>query len=298
MILRACAVGLVLATPAAAQEAPTWDDVGALFADRCVMCHSGDYAPLGLRLDALDSALAGSENGPVLIAGQPEASPLIGRLRGTIQPQMPMDGPPFLDEAQIALVADWITAGMPAGTGGAPAATEPAPPRPAGEVWFDEVEGIFLQRCAKCHSDGSIMGAPPEGLRLSSLEVILQGNERAVIVPGQARLSLVWRHVAGVQEPRMPFDGPPFLSDEEVALIAAWIDGGARDGAGQPAPMPVGAEIRIEGRMSGPDAMEGVPLIVDGRTRIDDRPESGAWFELRGVIGADGSVIATRLRER
>ncbi|NHB75886.1 c-type cytochrome domain-containing protein [Rhodobacter calidifons] len=68
----------VLATPGAAQD---FDRVGALFADRSVVCHSGEDAPLGLRLDTHAGVLAGSENGPVAMAGDP-ASPLLQRLRG------------------------------------------------------------------------------------------------------------------------------------------------------------------------------------------------------------------------
>jgi mono/diheme cytochrome c family protein len=49
------AAGILLALaafPSAAQEAPAWSEVEALFAERCVMCHSGDAPPLGLRLDS------------------------------------------------------------------------------------------------------------------------------------------------------------------------------------------------------------------------------------------------------
>ena len=92
------------------------------------MCHSGETAPLGLRLDSLEHALQGSENGPVLVAGDPEASELIKRLKGLSQPRMPLTGPPFLDQAQIAMIEEWIEAGMPAGETAA-TETEPEPTR-------------------------------------------------------------------------------------------------------------------------------------------------------------------------
>ena len=296
-MIRAGLLLAVLPAGLAAQEAG-WAQVGALFAERCIMCHSGDYAPLGLRLDSYAGALAGSDNGPVLIAGDPAGSALIGRLEGRITPRMPLDGPPFLEPGQIALVAAWIAAGMPEGAPVAALAMPPAPVRPEGQVWFDAVEPILLQRCAKCHSDNGILGAPPEGLRLTTLGQAMAGGERAVIVPGQAALSPLWRHVAGLEHPRMPFDGPPWLTDDEIARIGAWIDGGARDAAGVVQVLPPGTEFRIEGRLTGPDQIDGGDFAVTGDTRIDDALVPGRTYELRAVIGADGQVIATRLRER
>jgi mono/diheme cytochrome c family protein len=103
--------------------AQTWAEVSALFDARCTGCHSGDYAPLDLSLDSHDAVLRGSENGPVLVTAAPETSPLIGRLRGTIAPRMPLNGPPWLDDAEIARITAWIAAGAP----GPVAAQAPAP---------------------------------------------------------------------------------------------------------------------------------------------------------------------------
>lgn len=107
--------------------------------------------------------------------------------------------------------------------------------RPPGEVWYSDIEPIINQSCVKCHSDGSILGAPPEGLRHSSYETVIAGGDRLALVPGNAGASKVWRHVAGIETPRMPFDGPPFLEDNQIVLIERWIDGGARDAEGNPA---------------------------------------------------------------
>lgn len=35
------------------------------------------------------------------------------------------------------------------------------------------------------------------------------------------------RRIRGSARPRMPLDGPPYLSEAEVALISRWIDAGA-----------------------------------------------------------------------
>ncbi|WP_191090181.1 c-type cytochrome domain-containing protein [Histidinibacterium aquaticum] len=288
------ALGLAAGAPAAAQ---TWADVAPIFEERCTVCHSGEFAPLGLRLDSFDSAVAGGDNGPVLFPGEPEASPLARRVRGDTEPRMPFDGPPWLEPDQIALIEGWIAAGLPEG-GPVEANPEDVPTSPTGEVWFGEIAPILSQRCVKCHSDQSILGAPPEGLVLADHTRVIAGGERAVVVPGQPQLSLLWRHVAGLEDPRMPLDGPPFLSDEEIALLGDWIEGGARDQEGSPASPPGGAEVRIEGTLTARQEIDGGRFEVAADARIEDALTVGQTYEMRGTLGADGTVIATRLRAR
>ncbi|MCU0829443.1 MAG: hypothetical protein MUE52_19170 [Tabrizicola sp.] len=291
--------GLVLALacvagPGAAQD---FAEVGALFAERCVVCHSGADAPLGLRLDTLEGVLAGSENGPVVVAGD-AASPLLQRLRGEAEPQMPLDGPPFLDPAEIAIVEAWVMAGMPDGD----VALAPLPdrqrPAPGEPVRWADVEPIFLKACIKCHSDNSKLGAPPEGLRLDSLASVLQGGERLAVLPGNPEMSELWRRVVGLADPRMPFDGPPWLPEEDIRLIRDWIEQGAPDAEGVAAPIPVGAQVRLRGVLTGEAEIDGARFVIDGSTRVDDRPRIGDEAEMRGVVQPDGSVVAERFRDR
>ncbi|WP_103257511.1 c-type cytochrome domain-containing protein [Tabrizicola aquatica] len=293
--MRGLALALAcLAGPGAAQD---FDQIGALFVDRCVMCHSGEDAPLGLRLDSLDGVLAGSENGPVVAAGD-MASPLLQRLRGEAEPQMPLDGPPFLDPDQIAMVEAWVTAGMPAGTAATTPVAERRRPAPGEPVLFSDVQPIFLKACVKCHSDNSKLGAPPEGLRLDTLENILTGGEWLAVLPGNPEMSEVWRRVAGLADPRMPFDGPPWLPDEDIRLIRDWIAQGAPNAEGVAAPIPVGASVRLRGILTDDTEIDGARFTVDAKTRVDDRPGVGDEAEMRGLVQPDGSVRADRLRDR
>lgn len=308
-------VVVALATPlAAAQDAPAPPglpaDVAALFDQRCTLCHTGDGAPLGLRLDDLDGALAGSERGPVVVPGDPGASELIARLRGTSQPRMPLTGPPFLSDEEIAMVATWIASGAP--TGAAPdeapaAAPEPAPamdaaadgdPPPPEPGTFADVAPVFAGRCAYCHAPGGAMGAPPEGLELTSHAAIVAGGERAVVVPGAPLASELYRRVAGLATPRMPFDGPPWLDAEAIERIRLWIENGAPGPDGALAPVPVGAEVRLNGTLTGRWSLDGLPFQVTAATRLDDDPRAGDRVEVRGVMTADGGVRATRVRTR
>lgn len=295
--MRAALALLLMASAGHAQDAPDFAAIGTLFAERCVICHSGSDAPLGLHLDSYQGVLNGSENGPVVIAGD-GMSPLLQRLRGQAEPQMPLDGPPFLSEPEIQLVADWVAAGMPEGTATFTALPERTRPAPGEDVLWADVEPIFLKVCAKCHSDNSKVGGPPEGLRLDTWEHALSADERVAVVPGNPEMSEIWRRITGLADPRMPFDGPPWLPDDDIRLIRDWIAQGARAADGTPAPIPVGARVRLRGTLTGKNEVDGARFTVDAGTRLDKPPTVGGSAEMRGEVQPDGTVRATRLRAR
>lgn len=294
-----CTLSLFALAGPSASDAQTWEEVQAILGEHCVACHTGDYAPLGLSLDSHAGLTAGSWNGPVVTPGDPDNSELLRRLRGLSKPRMPLDGPPFLDDSQIALVAGWVAAGAEAGASSPPAGVETVPaPAEDGRTTFSDIEPILKQRCIVCHSDNSRYPEPPEGLRLTTLQDVLAGGDRIVVIPGNPEGSELWRRVAGIASPRMPFDGPPWLPDHQIALIRAWIAEGAMDDSGTPAPIPAGGQVRFRGVMTGATEIDGAAFAITGDTRIDDRPPPGAAAELRGRIAPDGTIVATRLRER
>jgi mono/diheme cytochrome c family protein len=119
---------VLLATPQPALSRPaaatTYRELEPILARHCVVCHAGEAAPLGLRLDSYEASLKGGANGPVVKSGDPAASELIRRIRGQARPRMPLDGPPLGDDeirlletwvAQGARGTDGVAAGMPAG---------------------------------------------------------------------------------------------------------------------------------------------------------------------------------------
>lgn len=107
-------VPVLMAAAATAQVAtPTWEtSIGPLFAAHCVACHSGPIGSAGLSLETYARAISGSRNGAVLIAGNPDDSLLMKRIRGQVPPRMPRDAPALAID-QIRMVGAWITAGMP-----------------------------------------------------------------------------------------------------------------------------------------------------------------------------------------
>lgn len=312
------------AVPAAV---PNYRQVAPIFQQHCVICHSGNGAPLGLRLDSYANIHQGSDRGAVVVPGDARGSELLRRIRGQSQPRMPLTGPPYLDPAAEALIVAWVQAGAPLGELGANftenvaenvaenvtaddatakaegAALNPDP-RAADAtlttdyLTFDQVAPIFLKRCVKCHKDNGLRGSPPEGLRLGSWQQVVDGGERVVVLPGYPQASELVRKIEGRSRPRMPFDGPPFLAPEEIQLIRQWVAQGARDSQGNRAPIPVGRRLRLEGRLTALWQLDDLPLQVSGSTRVKKNPRPGDRVQVRGVVGEDGSIRVERIRRR
>ncbi|UCH42068.1 MAG: hypothetical protein JSU67_13935 [Gammaproteobacteria bacterium] len=286
---------------ARAQSASVYTDVAPILQERCTMCHSGGAPAAGLRLDSLESLLEGSTRGKVVVAGAPEDSELLRRIRGESQPRMPMTGPPFLSDAEIAIIEQWIAGGLQAGktNGEQASATTPTPRPAAGEkVTYLHVAPIFAKRCAKCHTENGLMGPAPEGYRLTSHQETLAHRERVRVVPGNPAASELVRRIRGQSRARMPLDGPPYLDAEEIRLIEDWIAQGAANAGGEPAPVPVGTRVRLQGRLTAMNRLDDLEFFIGANTRIDKNPRPGDYVEMRGRIGPDGRVIVERLRRR
>ena len=66
------------------------------------------------------------------------------------------------------------------------------------------------------------------GLRLDSYANVMKGGKDGKVVqPGAPEKSEMVKRVKGLSKPRMPRNGPPWLSDTDVALIEKWIAAGA-----------------------------------------------------------------------
>lgn len=96
-------------------------EVKPLLAEHCYKCHGGQQQKSGLRLDTAALALKGGDTGPAFKPGKSAESLMIQTIKDTHEsiPRMPYKKPP-LNEAQIALLAQWIDAGAHAPTDEAP----------------------------------------------------------------------------------------------------------------------------------------------------------------------------------
>ncbi|MGE5251662.1 MAG: c-type cytochrome domain-containing protein, partial [Bacteroidota bacterium] len=87
------------------QGVPTFEaQIGPLLASRCTMCH-GASASAGLNLSTYADAMKGSQNGPVIIAGDSAGSKIVQVQSGTHFANLTAD--------ELALLIQWIDAGAP-----------------------------------------------------------------------------------------------------------------------------------------------------------------------------------------
>jgi len=105
--------------PSAPEVAFFETKIRPLLLERCGKCHGEKIQQGGLRLDTAAGLSNGSESGPVIIANDPEKSPLLRAVRHQGNLQMPPGEK--LPEAEIAALTAWVKAGAPwpvAGVGG------------------------------------------------------------------------------------------------------------------------------------------------------------------------------------
>jgi mono/diheme cytochrome c family protein len=97
------------ATEPAAQGATVSfaNDVLPIIESRCINCHGGDRIEKDLNLKTYGDMMQGSENGPVVTAGNAADSKLVELI--TTQ-KMPKRGPK-LTPPQVELITDWVNQG-------------------------------------------------------------------------------------------------------------------------------------------------------------------------------------------
>jgi hypothetical protein len=116
-VVLACAVFFLIGHTTQAEEVDYLRDVKPLLQTKCFSCHGAIRQKAGLRLDAAQLLLKGTKNGPVVIPGKPDDSPLIavitseGHERAAMPPEG--EGEPF-SPAQVAMIRQWIKAGAKA----------------------------------------------------------------------------------------------------------------------------------------------------------------------------------------
>ncbi len=116
--------------------------------------------------------------------------------------------------------------------------TEPQPTSTgAPALTFIQIQaGIFTPRCAKsgCHVSASAAGGLVLQAGLAYADIVgrpsLEAPQLAYVRPGNPDASYLLKKVRGdadITGSRMPFDGPPFLSSQQIAGLTAWIQAGA-----------------------------------------------------------------------
>lgn len=162
-------------------------------------------------------------------------------------------------------------------------------------------------------------------MRIGSLDVethaglMRGGNQGPVVVPGKATASRLYLTLTGAMEPVMPMGGAK-LNESELAVVRAWIDGGARAGAaglgwggnvlaaGHGGNVVIlGASERVLGTVG---AVRAVAVSADGKyVAAAGRLETRVWEVATGrevsavergadalTVGVDGRVVAVERR--
>lgn len=96
-------------TEAPAATASFANDVMPIIQSRCVRCHGEDRVEEGLLMRTYEEIMAGSENGPVIVPGDPVNSKLVELIT---ELEMPKRGPK-LTPPQIQIITEWVAAGAP-----------------------------------------------------------------------------------------------------------------------------------------------------------------------------------------
>ena len=100
-----------------------------------------------------------------------------------------------------------------------------------GVTYATDIKPIFDASCVKCHSGEK----PKARLHMDTLEGVLKGTKQKIVTPGDSANSFIIKSVAHLdadQDTWMPplknKAGIKPLTPEEIGLIRAWIDQGAK----------------------------------------------------------------------
>ncbi|MDF1824445.1 MAG: hypothetical protein P1U68_07370 [Verrucomicrobiales bacterium] len=155
------------------------------------------------------------------------------------------------------------------------------------ELFKDLVAPVLSARCASCHGEEKQKGK----LRIDSLEAIIKGgNEGPSVVPGNLdESSLIQRvYLPLDDDEHMPPEGKDQLSAQETAVIAFWINSGAKAGVTigelKPDQKTNAAIAHVIGNLPQTETLSGMeqaPAITEAQQKIieetiDRVQESGA----------------------
>ena len=240
------------------------DIVPILTKSTCLGCHGPSLKMKELNLSTYQTALQGSESGPVIVPGKPDDSRLYHMVKEGL---MPPGGKIHLSDAELATIREWIESG-------AESATAPHAEAEVSNVTQDDVIPIMLLRCVACHG----LRMQEGGLDLRTRESMLKGGKSGpAMVLGKPDQSLLVKMIRSGDMPpkkRLIVVGVKPVPDGEAAKIARWIELGA----------PVVSEP--------PDlaATPADPLVSD-KDRSFWSFQSPKAVEAPGVVGSPGTEL-------
>jgi WD40 repeat protein len=153
-----------------------------------------------------------------------------------------------------------------------------------------DIAPIVKQHCIVCHS--GVMADASGQLHMETHADLLKGGKSGpALVKGRSADSLLVKRLEGTILPKMPMQGA--LPAEQIALVKAWIDGGATEGT-----TPAGSGMASAPLAPGPTTLpaiaprRSVPAPVDALAFNPDgtRLAVAGYKEVRIVDVARGTV--------
>ena len=155
----------------------------------------------------------------------------------------------------------------------------------AQEVAFDQVRPILTKYCSGCHNQDDASGE----FSLSTYEQLMAGGETGIALTGHSsKSSRMIGMMRGTIEPKMPPDGEAVPADDEIQLVADWIDAGAIG--------PTGA-AQLNLTLEVPEVVPQVdyrPVTALALSLDEKRLAVGRYRQI-DIVDAQSNAILTRL---
>lgn len=159
----------------------------------------------------------------------------------------------------------------------------------------DHIKPIFRQHCLNCHNQGEAKG----GLALDSMTAVMSGGGSGEIVyDGDHEGSRLWQLIAHEDTPVMP-PGQDKIPEEQIKLVAAWIQGGMLENSGSKAKKKKANAMAFvstgSGKPEGPPPMpevipQAVPVVTERAAAISAVAAS-PWAPLVAISGQRQIVL-------
>jgi hypothetical protein len=225
--------------------------VAPILARRCGKCHI-EGSRGGFNMKTFAALMKGPPEGVVIFPGDTIGSRLIETIETGDMPR----GGGKVTPQELQVLKTWIAGGAKfdgtdpaqpilasAATTNNTAANDAAmqTKRATGNEtvsFAKDVAGLLIDNCNGCHIDARQTRG---NLNMDSFASLLRGGDSgSIIQPGNAEASLLIKKLRGTEGDRMPAGGRPPLSEDEIQLIATWInEGAALDGSNDRQPLRV-----------------------------------------------------------
>ncbi|MBW2222637.1 MAG: hypothetical protein JRF54_00190, partial [Deltaproteobacteria bacterium] len=147
-----------------------------LFNRNCTRCHSGSSPPQWLLLDSYENVLAGSVRRSEVDGCDAAGSLLVNKIgpSPSIGVRMPLDGPPYLSSAEVAMISQWIENGAQRSCGEASSCMDQTAPIFGGATTASASSNTSVRVCWNPATDDTTSG---ESIRYDIYQAASPGGE-------------------------------------------------------------------------------------------------------------------------